>query len=210
MADPHPLLALYLAAADGIFPPADGSVRIVPPLAKGFEASIGFTGHAVIATAWPAARVLEQGVDAFGGSLAPRFLSWLAGDGGQIGSLDLTLVARGSGRSALPRRSDLDAHPRVRHARHERAVVEVYGDERGLVTLARGLGGRRELSIEVASDAQGAGLGRALLCDALGLVPRGAPVFAAVASGNARSLRCFLAVGFLPLGCEVVLLPRRE
>jgi hypothetical protein len=48
-----------------------------------------------------------------------------------------------------------------------------------------------------------------LLRDALGHVPAGEPVFAAVAAGNARSLRAFLAVGFKPIGCEVVLLPKR-
>jgi hypothetical protein len=203
------LLDLFLAAASGAFPPVDGTVQVVPALAKGLEASIAFTGHAVIATALPPALVLAQGIDAFGGSLAPGFLSWLGGKTGVIGSLDATLVARGKGRPALPRRFDLDDHPRVQHARHERSEVEVYGDERGLVTVARGLGGRRELSIEVTSGAQGRGLGRTLLRDALGQVPAGEPVFAAVAAGNARSLRAFLSVGFTPLGCEVVLLPGR-
>jgi RimJ/RimL family protein N-acetyltransferase len=34
-------------------------------------------------------------------------------------------------------------------------------------------------------------------------------VFAAVAPGNARSLRAFLALGFQPLASELLLLPRR-
>jgi GNAT superfamily N-acetyltransferase len=105
----------------------------------------------------------------------------------------------------LPRRADLDTHPRVQLAHRLRTHVEVYGDERGFVTLANGLAGRRELSIEVPSDRQGRGVGRALLGDALGLVAAGEPVFAAVAPGNARSLRAFLALGFIPLGCELVL-----
>jgi hypothetical protein len=50
---------------------------------------------------------------------------------------------------------------------------------------------------------------RCLLSDALGLVPRGEPVFAAVAPGNARSLRAFLATGFVPLGSEVLIMPLR-
>ncbi|HTV23853.1 MAG TPA: GNAT family N-acetyltransferase [Polyangiaceae bacterium] len=205
----HPLLELYLAAANGRFPAVDGSVHVVPALTAGLEASIGFTGHAIIATALAPAAVHARGVDAFGGTLAPAFLCWLAGDAGQLGSLDVTLVARGRGTGRLPRKHDLDQHPRVRLARGQRQNVEVYGDERGLVTLASGLAGRRELSIEVASDAQGRGLGRALLRDALGLVPAGEPVFAAVAAGNARSLRAFLSLGFQALGCEVVIHPAR-
>jgi hypothetical protein len=48
------------------------------------------------------------------------------------------------------------------------------------------------------------GTGRGLIGDALRLVPAGEPVFAAVAPGNARSLRAFLAAGFTPLGSEVL------
>lgn len=56
---------------------------------------------------------------------------------------------------------------------------------------------------------QGRGRGRSLLADALTLVPSGEPVFAAVTPGNARSLRAFLACGFVPLGSEVLLRPAR-
>jgi len=78
-----------------------------------------------------------------------------------------------------------------------------------VVTLAEGLAGRREVSIEAAPDGQGRGWGRSLLVDALGLVPSGEPVFAAVSPGNARSLRAFLALGFTPIGSEVILRPQR-
>jgi L-amino acid N-acyltransferase YncA len=97
----------------------------------------------------------------------------------------------------------------VQHASQLRRDVRVYGDERGVVTLAAGLAGRREISIEAAPRGQGRGWGRSLLHDALGLVPRGEPVFAAVSAGNARSLRAFLAVGFIPLGSEIILRPDR-
>lgn len=204
---PHPLLDLYLAAARGQFPPADGGVRVVPALAPGLEASVGFTGHAVVATALEPRRVLARGIDAFGGALAPAFLCWLAGEQGQLGSLDVTLVGRGRGGGGLPRRQGLDHHPRVRLARELRRDVQVYGDERGLVTLSSGLAGRRELSVEVADGEQGRGLGRRLLADALGLVPAGDPVFAAVAPGNARSLRAFGSLGFVAVGCEVIVRP---
>jgi GNAT superfamily N-acetyltransferase len=260
---PHPLLELYLASASGRFPPVDGTLRVLPALPGGLEASIGFTGHALVCTALEPSAVHARGVDAFGGSLGPAFLCWLAGEGGRIGSLDVTLVGRGRGQGhlvgetrclseeprrvssnveegpsadcpivpgstcpspaqrgrgepgtnlgheVLARRHDLDEHPRVRLARGQRQGVEVYGDERGLVTLSNGLAGRRELSIEVASEEQGRGHGRALLGDALGLVLAGEPVFAAVAAGNARSLRAFLALGFVAVGCEVLLRPRR-
>jgi hypothetical protein len=179
-------------------------------LSRGLEAVVGFTGHGVVATALPEAAVLARGVDGFGGCFEPSFLCWLAGPLGWLDSIDVTLVARGRGNGRLPRRSDLDDHPRVRHARLLRADVEVYGDERGLVTLATGLAGRRELSIEIPTEHAGRGLGRSLLHDALGLVSAGEPVFAAVAPGNARSLRAFLSLGFTPLGSELVLSPGRE
>lgn len=218
---PHPLLAVLLGAAAGRFPPVDGAVDVLAPLevgsGGGLECATAFTGHAVVSTALPASAVLGRGPDGFGGAMAPDFLRWLAGPGGWIGELDLLLVAPGAGPAGdhggagadavVPRRSDLEEHARVRRARALRRDVEVYGDERGLVTLGRGPAGRRELSVEVPAGAEGRGAGRSLLADALTLVPAGEPVFAAVAPGNARSLRAFLACGFTPLGSEVLLRP---
>jgi hypothetical protein len=170
----HPLLDLYLSCAKGRFPAVDGALRVLPALDAGLEASTAFTGHAVVCTALEPRAVHARGVDAFGGSLAPPFLCWLAGESGSIGSLDVTLVGRGRGQGRLPRRHDLEEHPRVRLARGQRHDVEVYGDERGLVTLSNGLAGRRELSIEVVNAEQGRGLGRALLCvPILRVWPRG-------------------------------------
>jgi GNAT superfamily N-acetyltransferase len=205
----HPLLELLLAAADGRFPPVDGQASIVPALDRGLECSFGFTGHAVIATALPEAAVRERKPDGFGGSLTPDFLRWLAGPAGSIGMIDATLVARGRGGGGLPERQDLSDHPRVRLARSIRSHVRVYGDERGVVTLSRGLAGRPEISIEAVPAGQGRGWGRALLADALRLVPTGEPVFAAVSPGNARSLRAFLATGFTPIGSEAIIRPAR-
>lgn len=204
----HPLLAYYLAAAEGRFPEPDGRCAVLPPLPDGLECSVAFTGHAVIATARDEAEVRKRGPDGFGASLAPDFLRWLAGPDGEIGVLDATLLGRGRG--GAPRLAPMDEvdHPRVRHARRLRRDVRVHGDDRGLVTLARGLAGRRELSIELTAGF-GAGRGRALLADALSLVPSGEPVFAAVSPGNARSMRAFLAVGFVPVGSEVIVDPRR-
>jgi hypothetical protein len=203
------LLNLLLAAADGRFPPVDGAVTVLPALGSGRECSVGFTGHAVVATDLAPERVLARKPDGFGGSLTPDFLRFLAGPLGTIGSIDAILVGRGTGGERLPPRPDLADHPRARLARSIRSGVRVFGDERGIVTLADGLAGRPELSIEAAPAGQGRGIGRALLVDALSLVPAGAPVFAAVTPGNARSLRAFLAVGFTPIGSEVLYEPVR-
>jgi hypothetical protein len=88
--------------------------------------------------------------------------------------------------------------------------VRVFGYERGLVTLARGLGGLLELSFEVDAARRGAGLGRALLGEAPALAPAGEPVLGAVAPGNAASLRALLATGFTPLGSVQLLRPARD
>ena len=203
----HPLLDYLLAAADGRFPPDDGGVTVLPALPGGLECSVAFTAHAMIATSLPEMAVRARKPDGFGASLAPDLLRWLAGDRGWVGVTDAMLVARGRGDRTLPERTDAADHPRVVHATELRQDVRVYGDERGIVTLAEGLAGRCELSI--AATTPGRGLGRALLDDALGLVPKGEPVFAAVSPGNARSLRTFLATGFTPIGSEVLIRPDR-
>ncbi|AHH99340.1 hypothetical protein [Kutzneria albida] len=207
MPEPHPLLAVLLAAADGVFPPADGTVRFLPPLVGGMQAVVSLTGHAAVATSLPREAFHGLGLDGFGAALRPEVLLLLAGSTGVVGDLDVTLVARGTGGGGLPLRTDLDDHPRVRYARAQRSGVLVHGDERGLVTLASGLAGRVEMSVEAAPQRQGGAVGRSLITDALALVPVGAPAFAAVAPGNARSLRAFLAAGFVPVGSEVLVSP---
>lgn len=203
----HPLLKVMTDAAEGNFPPVDGRVTVMPPLDGGLECVASFTGHAAIATSHSKDQVLRHGADGFAGALSPDFLRWIAGPKGEIGVIDATLFNRGTGKSKLPLRTDVDDHPRVRHARRVRLSVAVFGDERGIVTLATGLAGRREMSVEASSEGQGRGWGRSLIVDALGLVPAGEPVFAAVSPGNARSLRAFLALGFTPIGSEVIAIP---
>ncbi len=201
----HPLLAVLLEAARGAFPPADGRAVWLPPLEGGVSAVVSLTGRAYVASARRVA-----GLDGFGSALRPAVLAALAGAGGEVDTLDVTLVARGLGGiglggGGLPVRADLADHPRVRRARAWRTDVRVHGDERGLVTIACGLAGRTELSVECHEPAGERGTGRGLIRDALGLVAAGEPVFAAVAPGNARSLRAFLATGFVPLGSEVLM-----
>lgn len=207
----HPLLTVLLDAADGLFPPVDGVVTVLPALARGLVCATAFTGHAVIATDRSPADVLAQRPDGYGASMGPDFLRWLAGPGGWVGSIDNTLVARGAGGPPqLPPYEQAEAAERthrVRYAREVRDEVTVFGDKRGMVVLARGVAGRRELSIEAEPQGHGQGWGRSLLVDALTLVPSGEPVFAAVAPGNARSLRAFLAVGFVPIGSEALIRP---
>ncbi len=201
---PHPLLDFLQAAAHDSFPPVDGGVTVLPPLDRGWECSVAFTGHAVIATSKPAAEVRAR-ADGFGGSMSPDVLRYLAGPTGFVGVIDVMLVARGTGASGatLSVRTDADDHHRVRYARDMRENVTVYGDERGLITLADGLGGRREISVEAAEPNRG--WGRALIAEGLRLVPEGELLFAAVSPGNARSLRAFLGLGFVPIGSEVLI-----
>jgi GNAT superfamily N-acetyltransferase len=205
---PHPILPLLLAAAGDTFPPVDGQAVFLPPLGPDLQAVVSFTGHAVVATALPPSDFADLDLDGFGSALHPALLQRLAGRHGQVGVIDVTLAAQGAGGGALPERGDLDGHPRVRHARALREQVRVYGDERGLVTLGRGLAGRTELSIEIDTEQQGQGHGRSLIRDALGLAAAGCPVFAAVSPGNARSLRAFLAAGFRPIASEVIIVGR--
>lgn len=207
----HPLLGVLREAASGRFPPADGDVVFVPPLRPGLEAVVSLTGRAYLATELSALDFGGLRLDGLGAALAPAVLLRLAGAAGKVGVIDASLAARGTGHSgdALPLRADLDGHPRVQHARSLREEVRVYGDARGLVTVARGLAGRTELSVE-AADGQEPGAGRSLIADALGLVATGEPVFAAVSPGNARSLRAFLAAGFVPVGSEVLIRVQRS
>jgi len=197
----HPLLPVLLEAAAGRFPPDDGAVVVLPPLAPGLEAVVSLTARAYVCTALPEHEALHRVPDAYGSATDPGTLLALA-RGGTVGVLDATLVRQGAGgQPVLPVRHDLDDHPRVRHARAVRRDVVVRGDERGLVTLASGLAGRRELSVQAVR--LGTGEGRSLIRDAL--VGETGPVFAAVSPGNARSLRTFLALGFAPVGSEVLL-----
>jgi hypothetical protein len=207
----HPVLQWFLDVADGRHPPVDGGVTFLPALDDGREAVVAFTGHAVIASRLGRADLVDLRPDGFGGALAPTVLLRLAA-GGAVGTIDVTMVTSGVGPSpgtgpSLERTSHWEEHPRVAHARRLRRDVEVFGDERGFVTLAHGLGGRRELSIEIVGAHHGSGVGRGLLDRARRLVDPGTPLFAAVSPGNARSVRSFLAAGFVPIGSEVIVSP---
>jgi GNAT superfamily N-acetyltransferase len=205
----HPLAPILDAAAAGRFPPADGAVDVLPPDRGGVRAVTAFTGHAYVLADVDPVELAARGADGFGGATRADVLVWLAGSGGRIGSLDVVMVAEGTPGPSVPRRKDLDDHPRVRRAVGYRTDVEVYGDAAGLVVLGHGLVGRRELSVELLDPAAaGQGHGRRLIRAGLARVDPGARCWAQVAPGNAASLRAFLACGFVPVGSEVLITPR--
>jgi hypothetical protein len=204
------LAALLDGAARGRFPPADGALTVVPAPAPYRGAVVAFTAHTVIAVdvspdqvrAWLPA-------DDLGAPMAPPFLAWLGEQlGMRPGPVDVVLVHLGQLSSGVPLVSAQrgDGHPRVARALHQRRYVQVYTDaqERGVVTLGRGLVGRWELSLELDPATRSRGLGRQLIAAGRALVPADEPVFAQVAPGNAQSLRAFLAAGFRPVGAEVL------
>ncbi|MDJ0771498.1 MAG: hypothetical protein QNJ12_22115 [Ilumatobacter sp.] len=203
----HPLAGVLRDATAGCFPPVDGTVEVVPPDPAGQHAVVEFTGHAYVLTDRPATDPIFDGVDAFGGATQAALLVELAGPSGTIGSLDVVLVRRAgpSHVTPLPAADDVDRHPRVLRARVHRRDVQAFADERGLACIGRGLADRVELSVELTGAAPGRGAGRSLIEAALANVDADTHVFAQVASGNAASLRAFLACGFMPIGCEVLI-----
>jgi GNAT superfamily N-acetyltransferase len=206
----HPLAGLIAAAAAGRFPVADGSWRRVPPWRAGVEGIVAFTGHAVLAVApdIPDRRLVTLGADGFGGAHNPRLITALAGPGGWIDSLDILMAGRGSGRpDAPPRladRPDLATHPRAAFAALIRDQPRPlgYADRRrtALAVISRGIAGLSELGFELEPGHRGHGGGTELVRDALTAVPAGELVLAAVAPGNAASVRALLSAGFVPLG----------
>lgn len=202
---PHPLLIMLEAAAHGRFPAADGRVDVMPPDHHGAHAIVEFTGHAVVLTDRGAGDVVFRDTDAFGGIVQPSVVLELAGDR-PIGSHDVVLVRRGrGGGETLPESDAYDDHPRVARARAHRSDVTVHGDERGLVTIGRGLVGRIELSVELTGTERQRGVGPELIAAGLANVDADELVWAQVAPGNAASLRAFLTCGFVPVAAEILL-----
>lgn len=171
---------------------------------------MGFTGHAVLVVSphRSDSRLIALGVDGFGRAHDPRLVAELAGNDAWIDSLDVLLVSRGTGspgsRPGLVSRGDLAGHPRAQFARAIRDDVRVlgYADPRraALAVIARGLAGLAELSFELEPARRGDGTGATLVRDALAAVPAGQLIVAAVAPGNAASLRAMLSAGFVPVG----------
>ncbi len=203
----HPLAAVLEAAASGSFPPVDGVVDVLPPDAHGTLAVVSFTGHAYVLADVDPGELQARGAHGYGGATHADVLRWVAAPGGWIGSVDALLVSRGQAGPVLPRRTDLDDHPRVRRAREHRRDVTVHGDDSGLVLLGRGLVGRLEMAVELFDPVAfaGHGHGRRLIRAGLASIGLGTRCWAQVSPGNAASLRAFLACGFVPIGSEVLL-----
>jgi GNAT superfamily N-acetyltransferase len=211
----HPLAELIQSVAEGRHPAPDGGWHRVEPWRPGVEAVLAFTGHAVLAVGDDVSdeRLAALGVDGLGGANHPRVLLELAGPQGWIDSLDALLVGRAAAVSAYPPlvdRPDLADHPRAHWARAVRDDVRVLGPadtaEASIATLSRGLAGLTELSVELDPAARGRGRAIALIEAALAAAPDGL-VVAAVAPGNAASLRAFLAAGFVVVGSTQLLRP---
>ena len=206
----HPLAAVIAGAAAGRFPDPDGNWHWVPPWRPGLEAVVSFTAHAVFAVAPDITddRLAALGADGFGGAHDPRLITALAGPDGWMDVLDMLMAGRGTGRAGVPPRlvdrPDLAAHPRARFAARIRDDPRVLGypDPRrsAVAIISRGIAGLTELSFEMEPRRRGHGGGAALAADALGVVPAGQLVVAAVAPGNAASVRALLSAGFVPLG----------
>lgn len=202
----HPIGRVLIDAAHGTFPEPNGSVELVPPWRPGVEGVVSMTGRAYVVTTRSRESVLAHELDGYGRAVDPRFISWLAGPKGWCDCLDAVLMALGTAANGPPLRDDLADHPRARHARLLRDDVAVFGDDRGLITLGRGVGGLPEIGIELPAEGK-PGAGRSLIRDSLALVGVGEPVVASVAPGNARAFRAFLAAGFTPVGSVQLIRP---
>ncbi|MFE7312539.1 GNAT family N-acetyltransferase [Streptomyces sp. NPDC057555] len=209
------LSKLLTAAARGSFPPADGSVTVLPPPSPRDAGVVSFTAHAVVFADVPASWVRERiPPDDLAAPLAPPFLGALGARlGREVHTIDMLTVAEalpGPPPRALTEVTDHD-HPRISRALRFRDAVRAWTTaDGGTVVVGRGVAGRWEMAVEVDTVAQGRGLGRELARAARHLVPAGEPLWAQVAPGNARSVRALLAAGFRPIGAEALLVPPGE
>jgi hypothetical protein len=121
------LAALLDAVAHGRFPPADGTLTVVPAPAPYRGAVVAFTAHTVIAVDIPPEEVRAHlSTDDLGAPMAPPFLAWLGHQlGMQPGLVDVVLVHRGQLNSSVPviPAQCRESHPRVARALHQRQCV---------------------------------------------------------------------------------------
>jgi len=188
------------SAARGVLPPADGGTTVVPQASDRDAGVLAFTAHAVVFT----------DEDALAAPMNPRFLTALLERTGRTAeTIDAMLVGSPlPGEPPLPLTEITDGdHPRIVYARGRRDDVRAWTAEGGVLVMGRGIAGRLEVSVEVDASVRHRGLGRRLVTAARHLVAE--PLWAQVAPGNARSMRAFLAAGYLPVGAEALLLPAR-
>ena len=218
MTGQHRVAQLLTEAAQGVFPPADGSVEVVPSPPGRSDAVIAFSAHSVIAAGLERDEVLARlDPQDFGAPMSAEFLSWLAGRlSTRAGVLDLVMVAPPpEDDDELPKlvpRHDLVEHPRLARSRKYRTDLRCYSDteDRALIVVGRGLAERWEFGLEIRPEHRGRGLGRTLIRAARSLVPRDETLFAQVSPGNTASVRAFLAAGYQPICSEVVFLKKER
>ncbi|OXY90832.1 GNAT family N-acetyltransferase [Streptomyces diastatochromogenes] len=200
------------AAAQGVFPPADGGTTVVPQPSPRDAGVLAFTAHSVVFTDedpdWvhETLRAVTEECDALAATMNARFLTALMDrTGRRTDTIDVMVVGSPlPGRPALALREIADpSHPRVVSSRLRRDDVRVWAADGGVLVLGRGVAGRLEAAVEVDDAVRHRGLGRALVTAARQLA--GEPVWAQVSAGNARSLRAFQAAGYRPVGSEVLL-----
>jgi GNAT superfamily N-acetyltransferase len=208
------LAGLLQAVERGEYPPTDLGVTHLPAARPGTAAVLGFTGHSVIAadldTAW-----LDEYLPPGDPGLAfnPPFLGFLEEHLDlRVNNIDLlTLVPPRPGPPEIAlQKIDDQSHPRVRRALRYRDDVTIWSCAGGILIIGRGLGNRWEAAVEVAADARGKGLGRALAAAAAHLVPENRAIWAEIGVGNAASVRAFLAAGYLPVGEEALLVAHQR
>jgi GNAT superfamily N-acetyltransferase len=208
------LAELLARAAAGEFPPADGTVDVLPQPSGRDAGVISLTGYAVIFADTDAAWVTAQlPVGDLSGPLTGSFLHTL---GQRLGrhtrSVDMLTCAapltgpppRDLGLTELTSSAGA-GHPRISRALRYRDEVRAWQALGGVLMLGRGVAGRFEVAVEVDPAYRGRGLGARLASAARHLVPDGAPLWAQIAPANAASVRAFLAAGFLPIGAEALL-----
>ncbi len=207
----HRLTDLFTRLARDVYPPRDDLVEILESPPGKTDAVVAFTSHHVVAGSVDPDQVrshLDPEDDA--APMRAPFLAWMGEQlGSRPGSLRVVMVAKGvggGGAEHLERRDDMYGHTRVAAALVNRENVELYSDKYGqsILVIGEGLAGRRELSVRVPASQRQAGTGRRLVQGALALTPKGVPLFAQVAAGNAASLRAFYNAGFRPIGAEVL------
>ena len=213
------LATLFQDLGRGIFPPADGAVRVLRQPASGDAAVLAFTSHIVIAGDLEAEWVTQTMAGMPTGDLSeytnPPFLAAISERlDRRVNCVDLVAYAPArTGPPPLPLTEIVDrSHPRVRRAQRYRTDVRVWAAEGGIVVVGRGLAGRLEVAFEVDPDRQGRGLGREFARSARHLVDHWAHepgVWAQVAPGNAASVRTLLAAGYRPIGSEALLVASR-
>lgn len=208
-------------ASRGVYPPDDGRWERAGLWRRGVEGIVAMTGHAYLAVGDDLGDVeLDAlGVDGFGGAHHPLVAERVRGSG-WADTLDVLLVRNPSlptpdSDVELVERTDLARrHPRVATAMNVRSGIRVLGlparRSRSVVTLADGVGGLPEIGIQAEPQQPGEQLLAAALRWAAGQLDSNLPVLAAVAPGNARSLRLFLRSGFVPVGSVQLFRPERR